>query len=101
MSTNDIPRLSPKEFDILQLLIARGEMYGLQMVEESEHGLKRGTIYVTLSRMQEKGYVESRQEETAPVMGLPRRLYRPTGLGTRVFNAIEMARNAMTMEFGS
>ena len=38
-------------------------MFGLQLVEQSNGGLKRGTVYVTLGRMQDKGYVESRTEE--------------------------------------
>ena len=50
------------------------------MVELSDGRLKRGTVYVTLGRMQEKGYLESRQEPLPEgAIGLPRRLYRPTG----------------------
>jgi PadR family transcriptional regulator PadR len=79
-----------KERLILELL-QEGERYGLQLVEESEGRLKRGTVYVTLGRMEEKGYVESRLEEArAGQSGLPRRLYRPTGLGRRVLQAWEM-----------
>jgi DNA-binding PadR family transcriptional regulator len=55
------------------------------MVELSEGRLKRGTVYVTLGRMREKGYLESRQEPLPPgAIGLPRRLYRPTGLAMRI-----------------
>lgn len=73
---------------MLELLEREGELFGLQMVERSGGALKRGTIYVTLGRMQEKGYVESRQEALAPgAIGLPRRLYRPTGLALRVLAA--------------
>lgn len=58
------------------------------MVELSEGRLKRGTVYVTLGRMQEKGYVESRQEALAEgAIGLPRRLYRPTGHALRILAA--------------
>jgi DNA-binding PadR family transcriptional regulator len=40
-------------------------------------------VYVTLERMQTKGFVESRQDALSPEsIGLPRRLYRITGLGT-------------------
>ncbi len=91
---NDIPRLSAKEMEILQLLIARGEAYGLEMVKASEGRLKRGTIYVTLNRREEKGYVESRK---APVQagqqGPPRRLYKATGHGARVLDAWQMYLN--------
>lgn len=77
---------------ILELLRTR-EMYGLQLVEASGGKLKRGTVYVTLGRMQEKGYVESRGEERKTgAIGLPRRLYRPTGFGLRVLDAWDMLR---------
>ena len=59
---NEFPKLSRKEFKVLELLIAKGEMFGLEMVEASEDELKRGTVYVTLQRMGDKGYVESREE---------------------------------------
>lgn len=86
-----LPSLSRKEALILEMLISGGrELYGLEMVEASSGELKRGTIYVTLQRMQEKGLVESRQEErTAPEIGIPRRLYRITGDGQRVLLAYQ------------
>ena len=87
----DLPRLSSTEHLILELL-AGEEMFGLQLVEESNGGLKRGTVYVTLGRMQEKGYVESRTEERpAGAIGLPRRLYKPTAYGLRVLKAWKAA----------
>jgi DNA-binding PadR family transcriptional regulator len=89
----DMPTLSRKEAVILEMLIGNREMFGLQMVQGSGGRLLRGTVYVTLSRMEDKGYVESRQEEPDPAcIGLPRRLYRATGLGRRVFDAMELAR---------
>jgi DNA-binding PadR family transcriptional regulator len=60
-------------------------MYGLQLVAASRRRLKRGTVYVTLGRMEAKGYIASRLEDPpAEAGGLPRRLYRPTALGRRV-----------------
>jgi DNA-binding PadR family transcriptional regulator len=85
-----LPVPSPKEALVMQLLVRGGELYGLQMVEQSEGELKRGTVYVTLERMEDKGYITSRQEERAPdAIGLPRRLYKLTGLGERVLHAWE------------
>jgi DNA-binding PadR family transcriptional regulator len=53
-------------------------------------------VYVTLGRMQEKGYVESRTEPPAPgAIGLPRRLYRPTAYGAGVFKAWTRAARAI------
>jgi DNA-binding PadR family transcriptional regulator len=80
--------LSEKEMLILQLLVHDGEMYGLQLVTASGGRLKRGTVYVTLGRMEEKGYISSSPEEGSPATGgLPRRLYQPTALGRTVLKA--------------
>ena len=80
--------VSPKELLILSLLADGEERYGLQLVDASAGALKRGTIYVTLGRMEEKGYVASRQEEPPPgAGGMPRRLYACTALGRRMHAA--------------
>ncbi len=92
---SDFPRLSRKEDLILELLINKCEMYGLEMVKTAPHDLKRGTVYVILSRMADKGYVESRQVKDPGDPGLPKRLFRSTGHGQRVFQAWELARAAM------
>jgi PadR family transcriptional regulator PadR len=69
----------------------------LELVERSDGRLKRGTVYVTLGRMVEKGYIESRTEAQEPgAIGLPRRLYRPTAYGRRVFDAWALAAHAFT-----
>jgi DNA-binding PadR family transcriptional regulator len=82
------PTLPPKERLILELLVAAGPMYGLQLVDQSQGALKRGTVYVTLGRMEAKGFVESEQESLPTgAIGLPRRLYRPTALGERMLRA--------------
>lgn len=70
-------------------------MYGLELVQKSDHGLARGTVYVTLERMAERGLVESRQEDKpAHVPGIPRRLYKPTGAGQRVLRAWQQLQHA-------
>ena len=97
---NDFPRLSRKEYKVLELLIAKGEMFGLEMVESSEGELKRGTIYVTLQRMGDKGYVESREEpRPMPEVGIPRRKYLATGLGERVYQTNVKAREFFNSDF--
>ncbi len=90
MSRRD-PFPSGLEVEILRLLAGGAEKYGIQLVRESDGALKRGTIYVTLQRMSDKGFVESR-EEAAPStdIGLTRRLYRVTGLGVRALAAHEL-----------
>ncbi len=82
-----IPQLSQTEGLILDLL-AVDHLIGLELVERSVGRLKRGTVYVTLGRMQEKGYVESWLEPLPPGgIGLPRRRYRPTPFGLRMLDA--------------
>ena len=66
---------------ILTLLVARGPSYGLELVQASKGALKRGGIYVTLGRMEEKGLVMSAHGEDG------RRRYRPTALGERALLA--------------
>ena len=88
----DVPSLSKKQAIIMDLLMGKREMYGLEMVHECAD-LKRGTIYVTLQRMEDKEYVVSRVEES-PVPGPPRRLYALTGLGQRTYFAWQAARTA-------
>ena len=86
-----VPRLSTTERLILDLLRER-ELFGLQLVDHSGGALKRGTVYVTLGRMQDKGYVESRTEPLPQgAIGLPRRWYRPTEYGLRVHDAWAVA----------
>jgi DNA-binding PadR family transcriptional regulator len=80
-----LPSLSRKEAVILELLIRDGDLYGLQLVGASKRRLKRGTIYVTLARMEEKGYVASRLCDAPASGGPPRRVYRATALGQRLF----------------
>ena len=94
------PTLSAKEGLILELLLENPakEKYGLEMVADSRNRLKRGTVYVTLDRMEDKGYVESRLEQPRPdASGLPRRLYRVTLYGQRILELHELARKARSL----
>lgn len=84
----ELPKLSRKEFAILELLVSKGDMYGLEMVKESDGNLKRGSIYVLLSRMSDKGYIESKEEPREyPEIGIPRRKYWASGLGESAYRA--------------
>jgi DNA-binding PadR family transcriptional regulator len=85
----EIPTLSGKERLILDMLIAGGEMYGLEVVDRSEGRVKRGTVYTTLERMHEKGYVTFRKvDPPSGGGGMPRRLYKVTGDGIKVHRAL-------------
>jgi PadR family transcriptional regulator PadR len=94
-----IPTLPPKERLILELLVSSGALYGLELVERSQGGLKRGTVYVTLGRMEAKGFLTSEQEEMPEgAIGLPRRRYRPTGLGERALRAWSLYTQELRLE---
>ena len=82
----DMPNLSGKEAFILQFLINEGETHGLGIVKADGSPISRGSVYHTLSRMEEKGYVESRPEAAGKHPGNPRRLYKVVGAGSYALN---------------
>lgn len=86
------PKPNGVEHEVMRLLSQRREMYGLEMVKESKR-IKRGSIYVTLMRMEEKGWVTSKAEEQANHSGMVRRLYSITGLGERAMQYAEAVAN--------
>jgi PadR family transcriptional regulator PadR len=97
----ELPRLSSKEKVILELLVANGSMYGLQLVAQSHGELKRGTVYVTLGRMEQKGLILSESEKLSDNSGLvPRRMYKPTPFGLRVLEIWTRLTQEFTWEVG-
>ena len=88
MIRSDLPRLG--DFELLVLLAilrADADAYGSVILRElhdrSGRAVSRGALYVTLDRLESKGYVSSRTGAPAPARGgRPRRYYavRPTGL---------------------
>jgi DNA-binding PadR family transcriptional regulator len=93
-----LPSISPVESLVLDLIESR-ERYGLELVDQSGGGLKRGSVYVTLGRMERKGFVTSRQEDRpAGAIGLPRRLYRATPYGLKVRDAYRLLRDALALK---
>ncbi len=81
-------KLSEKEALVLELLIERGPSYGLALVDASEGALKRGTVYVTLGRMEEKGLVEVlRDPSPEQHSGMARPRYRASPMGARALAA--------------
>lgn len=97
MGESRLPSMSATESLVLELL-RDGKQYGLELVDASKGALKRGSIYVTLSRMEGKGFVESWQEERAPgAIGLPRRMYRATAYGLKVHDAYQLLREALAL----
>ncbi|MFO0550432.1 MAG: helix-turn-helix transcriptional regulator [Polyangiaceae bacterium] len=85
------PTLSPKEEIILRILVDQGPLYGLEIVDASDGELKRGTVYVTLARMEDKGFLNvlaPPRGESTP--GLPRPRYRISALGQRMLDAVDL-----------
>lgn len=69
---------------------AESEIYGQWMIEElARHGyrISPGTLYPLLHGLEERGYLESRQERSG---GRTRRVYRATSQGRE---ALGVARN--------
>ena len=92
--------VSPKELLVLDLL-RHQELYGLQLAAASRGRLKRGTIYVTLGRMEEKGYIISKLDAPpSGTGGLPRRIYAVTALGRRMFKAWTSGAKQLVPELG-
>jgi DNA-binding PadR family transcriptional regulator len=92
--------VSPKELLVLELLVRDRQLYGLQLVAASKRRLKRGTVYVTLGRMEDKGYITSWLAEPSPgAGGLPRRMYEATPLGRRMLTAWSSGAKRLVPEF--
>ena len=92
-----LPSISAMESLVLELLQGK-ERFGLELVSASDGRLKRGSVYVTLARMEGKGFVESWQEPRPPgAIGLPRRLYRATPYGLKVLTAYRRLHQALSL----
>lgn len=83
----------PTKTELVVLSLLRDEprgMYGLEMVKASNGELARGTVYVLLGRLEEKGYVRSWVKGQPDHPGLPRPRYALTAPGRRVLEAAEI-----------
>jgi DNA-binding PadR family transcriptional regulator len=77
------------EFEQMLLLAALrlgGEAYGVRLMEELEgrigRRVSRGSVYVTLDRMETKGWIASEMSQSSPHRGgRPRRIVRVTAEG--------------------
>jgi len=90
-----MPRGLPTDKEILVLHILRDSpqgMYGLAVSKASDGKLGQAAVYVTLSRMESKGFVKRRVPAAEDHPGLPRPLYRITALGERSLRAADAAR---------
>jgi DNA-binding PadR family transcriptional regulator len=70
-----------KEQTVLQILEQRPDAFGVDIVLWSNGALERGTVYVTLAWLQDRGLIESSFERITPPGLIPRRQYRLTESG--------------------
>jgi PadR family transcriptional regulator, regulatory protein PadR len=82
--------LSKKEGLILQLLHSSRpeQLCGLDLVGRSDGALKKGTVYVTLTRMGIKGLVILKREDRTPLPVITKRYYSLTERGQRLIEAL-------------
>ena len=98
MTDSRLPSMSRTESLVMDLL-RRGDYYGLELVDATDGALKRGSVYVILARMEEKGFVDSWQEHrVSGASGLPRRVYRATPYGQKVHDAFALLREALALK---
>ena len=79
-----------REAFILQLLL-EGEKYGLDLRDAyqtaSGQRMPLGSLYTSLDRMQQKGFIKSRWgESTGPRGGNRRKYFKTTGLGSKALD---------------
>ena len=82
------------ELQVMQLLMdePRG-LYGLQVVDKSKirrgTQISRGSIYVLLGRLEDKGLVDVDRRKESNYPGMPRPLYKLNAHGQRVLAVAE------------
>lgn len=92
--------LSDVEELILSILLKNPAIRGLVLINKSNGGLKRGTVYVYLSRLVEKGFVEASFDgedskewiSNGKLGAQPRRIYKITANGEKALKAEQLAK---------
>lgn len=88
MPRNEWP--TPAEMTVMRILQGRPRgAYGLEIVVASENAVKRGSVYVLLGRLSEKGFVRIVGTKSPAYEGPPRPQYALTLEGSRVMAAAE------------
>jgi DNA-binding PadR family transcriptional regulator len=75
-----------QEIVLLTILVLDDDAYGVTIRQEINQRVKRdisrGALHTALSRLEEKGFISSKQGEASPERGgLPRRYYTVTNKG--------------------
>jgi DNA-binding PadR family transcriptional regulator len=87
MSRNEWP--TPTEMIVMRILQGSPSgAYGLEIVDDSGGAVKRGSVYVLLGRLEEKGFVRVLpSKKVRDSSGPARPQYQLTGEGSRVLSA--------------
>ncbi len=85
---------SPLEATLLTILI-NGEKYGREIRNDYECRMSKklplGSLYTTLNRMEEIGFIDSRMDESVhPRGGYKRRYFRITGVGQQAISEYQI-----------
>lgn len=99
MKSQAVFKLSALEEDVL-IILRHQDLYGLQIrraLEQANEGRRKigeGSLYPTLHRMEQKGYVESKWGEDTPEErgGARRKYYAITGVGIQVLEERQRVR---------
>ena len=88
-----VPLPNQREGIILSILVL-GEKYGREIRNDYEtrtkHEMPLGSLYVTLDRMEGKGFISSRLSDTESIRGGNRRKYfKLTASGLASLNAVQ------------
>lgn len=70
---------------VLGLVVKLGNVNGWALLDASDGKLTRGTIYVILKRIEDKGLVTSTTVKREKPGGISLRYYRPTPAGDNVY----------------
>ncbi|NOT74393.1 MAG: PadR family transcriptional regulator [Cyclobacteriaceae bacterium] len=89
-----------EEVVLLSIAILGNDAYGISIKDEIKKRLKRepsiGALHSAFSRLEEKGFIDSREGETAPERGGRRKLYYCiTKSGVRALEKSRELRNSM------
>lgn len=89
------PRLTSQTIDVLASFAERPSepLYGLEVIRMT--GLKSGTLYPILARLESAKWLESSWDDRQ-IRGPRRRLYRLTGEGERAASGLSRSRRAVT-----
>lgn len=104
MGKKKTPNASQREFLLLGCVL-HGEKYGLEIRDEFEkrtgEPMPLGSLYVTLDRMEDKGFLKTREGEPNPERGgNNRKYYKITATGTDAFNRFQQAIASMMPKGG-